>query len=299
MHTARRFAFVLAFAAIVQACSVSSIPLPFLSPSATPVPPTDTALPTATETPAPTATDTALPTFTAIPADTSTPIAPPDTPVSYGNVSLTIPAGLATGTTNSTVTDVEAPFFNSGGGEMPQHSKLVLNGYAAHGSLLDPQILVFPAAQYAQYTDLTKQIVSTLHDVPYVDGQPLPAGLPDGPFNAHVGAVSFSKGRGIRYLTQFDQAVLPVNNHELIYYFHGLTDDGNVYIEAVLPVQAAFLAPDENPASPLPVGGVPFNMDDLGSYFQTISDKLNATPPDQLTPTLTSLDALLQSITLK
>lgn len=299
MDPARKFAFLLLSAAIALACSVPSLPIPFLTSTATPIPPTSTALPTATETSVPTATETAVPTFTPIPPNTSTPTAAPGIPVSFGNVSLVIPAGLATGTTNSTVTDIEFPFFDSGSANMPQHSKLLLKGYAIQGTLLEPEILIFPAAQYAEYADLPRQIISTLHNVPYMDGQPLPPGLPGGAFNAHVGAVTFTTGHGIHYLAQFDQAVLPINNHEMIYYFHGLTDDGNVYVEAVLPVQAAILPADENPDSPVPVGGVPFTIDDLGSYFQAISDKLNATPPDQFTPTLTSLDALLQSITIK
>ncbi len=70
-------------------------------------------------------------------------------------------------------------------------------------------------------------------------------------------------------------------------------------VEAVLPVQAPFLPADYNQLTPLPAGGVPFNMDDLGSYFQNISDKLNATPPDGFTPSLATLDALMRSISIK
>ena len=97
-------------------------------------------------------------------------------------------------------------------------------------------------------------------------------------------------------MKEIDQAVLPVNNRELIYYFHGLTDSGDFYVEAILPLQAPFLAADEDPASPLPPGGIPFKMDNLGSYFQDVANKLNATPPDGFTPSLTTLDALIQSI---
>ncbi len=299
MHTLKTFATVLVAAVLIAGCSLSSLPIPSLSPSPTPVPPTETSTPLPSDTPAPTLTDTAEPTFTAIPTQTGTPTVPPATTITYGNISLLLPASLGTGTTNSTVTDIELPYTNPGGAPMPQHSKLVITGYPIQGALLEPQIMVFPAAQYAQYGDLTGQIVSTLRDVPFMDGQPLPAGLPDGPFNAHVASIAFTQGHGIRYLTQFDQAPLPVNNHEMFYFFHGLTDDGNVYLEAVFPVQAAFLPADENPDSPLPQGGIPFNMDDLGTYFQNISDKLNATPPTLFTPPLTALDALLQSTTVK
>ncbi len=299
MHTAKRVIFALVSAALMLGCSLSSIQLPFLAQTPTPLPPTDTPVPTPTNTSVPTATETASPTFTPIPVDTSTPTSIPGVPVTFGNTSLVLPGGLATGTTNSTVTDVELPYTNPGGGAMPQHSKLVLTGYPIQGALLDPQILVFPAAQYAQYGDLTQQIVSTIRDVPYMDGQPLPPGLPAGPFNSHVGLVSFTHGHGIRYLTQIDQAPLPANNHELFYFFHGLTDDGNVYVEAILPVQVAFLQSDASPDTQPPAGGIPFTMNDLGSYYQAIGDKLNATPPGQFNPPLSTLDALLQSLTFK
>ena len=300
MHSPRRLMLIVLFAALALACGVPSIALPAFGASPTPVPPTDTPIPPATDTAtAVPPTSTAMPTFTPIPVDTSTATAVPGIPVSFGNVSLTLPGDIGSGTTNSSVTDVEFPYTNPSNGDMPQHSKLVVTGYPVQGADLDPQILVFPAADYSKYADLTNQIISTLHDVPYMDGQPLPAGLPAGALSAHVGAVIFTKGHGIRYLTQFDQAPLPANNKALIYFFHGLTDDGNVYVEAIFPVQAEFLPADDQQNTPLPTGGIPFTMDDLGSYFQNIGDKLNATPPDQFSPSLITLDALVQSITIK
>src|SRR5512140_3577676 len=108
MRTPLKSVLLIACATIVLACGVPSIALPSLNPSPTAILPTDTAVPPATYTAVPAATDTAVPpTFTAIPADTSTPTTAPGIPVTYGNVSLTIPGGLASGTTNSSVTDVE------------------------------------------------------------------------------------------------------------------------------------------------------------------------------------------------
>ncbi len=306
---------LVATALLSSGCGAVPINIPALLSTPTTVPtgtavlPTATSTPAATETPAiatPTQTPptfTAIPTFTGTGAPASTPASPVTfTPgpagaaIGYGNVTLVLPDSLGSDTVNTTSTEVEFPYVNPSNGDMPQHVRLEITGYPVQGTVLQPQIMVFPAAKYAAYTDFTRQIIMTLQTMQYYDGQPLPAGLPDGPFNAHVGSVRFAGGHGIRYLTQFDQAVLPINNKELIYYFHGLTDDGTYYVEAVLPVQAAFLAPDENPASPLPANGIPFSMDNLDSYFQQIADKLNATPPDDFTPSLSALDALIQSI---
>jgi hypothetical protein len=158
---------------------------------------------------------------------------------------------------------VEFPYINPSNGDMPEHSRLVLIGYPLQDTLFRPQVHVFRASEYAQYTEYTGKIISALQASQFLDGQPLPEGLPDGPFNAHVRSVSFANGRGIRYLTQFDQAVMPVNNRELIYYFHGLTSDGSAYVQAILPVTAPFLAPNEYPDTPLPADGIPFNMDQV------------------------------------
>ncbi len=270
MRAVQRFGIVSASVLLILACGCPSVAGPTLSPSA----------PVA-------ATNTVPPANTAAPAGI---------PISYGNVALIIPEGLASGTTDTSSTEVEFPYTNPSLGEMPQHAKIVLDGYPVQGTDLEPEVIVFPAAQYADYTELTAQVISALRDHPYTTGQPLPEGLPDGPFNAQVAAVSFATGRGVRYLTQFNQAVLPVNNQQLIYYFHGLSNDGNNYVEVILPVQAAFLAPDNNPESPLPPGGIEFNPGNLGSYFPDVAARLNTTPPDQFSPSLTMLDALVQSI---
>ena len=216
--------------------------------------------------------------------------------VSYGNVQLAIPSNLASGTTNVTTTDIEPPYINPSAGQMPQHAKIILNGYPIQGASWQPQIIVFNAGQYARYTDLTQHIISGLRTMHYQHGQPLPQNLPAGPFSAAVQSINFVNGNGIRYLTQFDQSPLPVNNRELFYYFHGITNDGNYYVQVVLPIQAPFLASDNSPNSPLPQNGIPFHGDQ--SYFNAIEQQLNATPPNQFSPSLTSMDALVQSITV-
>ena len=216
--------------------------------------------------------------------------------VNYANIKLAIPSNLASGTTNVSTTDIEPPYINPSMGQMPQHTKIILNGYPVQGASWQPQIIVFNAGQYARYTDLTQHIISGLRNMHYQHGQPLPEGLPSGQFNADVQSINFANGNGIRYLTQFDESPLPVNNRELFYYFHGITNDGNYYVQVALPLQAPFLAPDNNPNSPLPQNGIPFHGDQ--SYFNAIEQQLNATPPNQFSPSLTLLDALVQSITI-
>ena len=86
----------------------------------------------------------------------------------------------------------------------------------------------------------------------------------------------------------------------MFYNFQGLTSDGRFYIVAILPVNAPFLAPDDNPQSVLPSDGIPLTTempDD--AYYAAVVSKLDQTAPDIFTPTLTQLDALIQSITIQ
>ena len=54
--------------------------------------------------------------------------------------------------------------------------------------------------------------------------------------HTQVKYLDMKSGKGVRYLTQFNQGISPINNSELIYTFQGLTSDGKYYIAAVLPV---------------------------------------------------------------
>ncbi|MGA7193703.1 MAG: hypothetical protein WBW94_08740 [Anaerolineales bacterium] len=290
MNRLGKFVLIFSTIGIILACNYpSAAPTPTSQPNVATIVAstlqvvTAVAQTSAAQTPAITPTATASPTPQAL-------------PVSYVNINLLIPSNLANNTTNVTTTDIEPPYINPSAGQMPQHTKIILNGYPVQGASWQPQILVFRADQYAHYGNGNQQFISGLRNLHYQHGQSLPGNLPSGQFNADIQSVNFVNGTGIRYLTQFDESPLPANNRELFYYFHGITNDGNYYVQVILPVQAPFLAPDENPNSPLPRNGIPFHSDQ--SYFNAIAQQLNATPPDQFSPSLTSLDALIQSITV-
>ena len=46
--------------------------------------------------------------------------------------------------------------------------------------------------------------------------------------HSQVQYLDFKNGTGVRYLTQFDQGILPINNYELVYTYQGLTSDGKI-----------------------------------------------------------------------
>ena len=123
-------------------------------------------------------------------------------------------------------------------------------------------------------------------------------------FASNMQVLSFGNGTGVRALTEYAQYFAPINNREMIYQFQGLTSDGKYYIIAILPINAPFLAADEDPASTLPADGIPYpdintaGEAEVNAYYQAVTDKLNATSPDAFTPSLSQLDALIASITV-
>ena len=113
--------------------------------------------------------------------------------------------------------------------------------------------------------------------------------------HAHVQYLDFQDGQGLRYLTQFDQAFIPINNNELIYTYQGLTSDGRYYVAAVLPVNHPSL-----PADAAVTGNEPPEFtSDFPTYLQNVVASLNPQAANTFTPDLTQLDAMMSSLEIK
>jgi hypothetical protein len=69
---------------------------------------------------------------------------------------------------------------------MPAHSKYTLENYLLVTSLHQPHVLVFRAAEYAAYSELTQGIISALQSLDATTGAPLPESLYTGLFTAQV-----------------------------------------------------------------------------------------------------------------
>lgn len=224
--------------------------------------------------------------------------------VTLNNVSFTIPLGVAKDAKSemvSAVTDTNSPWWEVA----PAHSKFTLTSYQLQDKFLEPQILVYPTDEYAKLNEQAAQQIQELKTI--IGGGPLskeamPGFLVNaGPiFASNMQVINFKTGRGVRMLTQYDQYPAIVNNHELLYHFQGLTNDGKYYVIAILPVTSSILAENEKPESPVPAGGVPLpstgGPDNV--YYDAVSKALDAQYPDAFNPSLFQLDALIQSITV-
>jgi hypothetical protein len=225
--------------------------------------------------------------------------------VTLDNVSFTLPLGVAEHAQSemvSAVTDANAaPIWEIA----PAHLQFKLTGYQVQGTFLEPQILVYPADEYAQLNAFAAEQIQRIKNIPAgaalaTDAMPLVPTFNAGPiFAAHIQLLDFQSGRGVRMVTQYAQYLAPVNNHELFYHFQGLTNDGKYYVIAVLPVSSSILAEDDNPGSQIPPGGVPVPATGPdAAYYEAATNALDAMYPDSFNPSLFQLDTLIKSITV-
>jgi len=98
---------------------------------------------------------------------------------------------------------------------------------------------------------------------------------------------------GVAYITAFRQDVSPLVASEFLYTFQGLTADGQTYVSAIFPVVAPGF-PAEYPTD--------FDYDaftaHLHEYFNDSITALNAADGEAFVPALSTLDSIIQSITV-
>ncbi|NTW12510.1 MAG: hypothetical protein HGA30_04290 [Anaerolineales bacterium] len=232
----------------------------------------------------------------------------PNTLFTFGRLTLEIPSGVANGASGRDYPRVDSEDAAEWQ-KTPGHLQVSLNDYyVLQGKFHEAQIYGFPALDYATLVPGAFESMHRLRNVMSAVVPLTPDQLPAVPFfNAaqvfasNIQAVSFQNGSGVRFLTEYAQYFAPVNNHELIYHFQGFTNDGEYYIIAILPITAPALAETSDAGAVVPAGGIALpdindpNADWQG-YYASIADLLNATSADAFTPSISQLDALIQSM---
>jgi hypothetical protein len=234
--------------------------------------------------------------------------------ISDMGTSFIYPFGLANGTQDEIV-----PASSSQGAVWgsPAHAQFTLQGYSLQNTTYQPQILIYPADQYAQLGDQPKLIIERLQTIMQTQTfspQPVPdmfvtirpqEELPFLPiqdsgqvFHAQEKFLSFQNGSGIRYVTQLSQAHFPlINNQDAFYTFQGITSDGKYYVSVIMPINLPYLAADYGADSNNPTDVQ--NPDTYPGYLSSMVDRLNQAEGEGVNPyapSLASLDALVQSL---
>ena len=207
----------------------------------------------------------------------------------------TLVEGMIEETVPAVLPNSERPYWEI----LPEHNVFTLEGYEISEHLLDAQIFIYPVAELGLYNANAAQAAEDLENL--LDDQAVGETLPFLPlFNAaqvmhaQVEFLDFQNGKGVRFLTQFDQAPIPINNYELIYTFQGLTNDGKYYIAAIFPVTHPDL-PENNRV------GIDqeFVPEQFAAEMAESVEKLDKLPMSSFSPDLNQLDTLIQSIEIK
>lgn len=263
-----------------------------VQPSAAPLP---------TQPAQPTAAPTLVPTQ---PAPSAT--LPPDLPrAAFNGISFSYPQSLAANVSYEIVPANPATADSPGWDIYPQYTLFNFNDYALAHTFHNASIAVYPTAEYAAMQPYAAEAFSRLAQVlasrqtSFTGNQTLPL-LPI--WNAaqmlqsNVSYFRFANGSGVRYLTQYGQAVYPINNEAVFYTYQGITDDGKYYITAVLPVNHEALP--NTAEEGIPNGDWQGFSENFLAYLEAIEPWMDELPADGFTPRLEELDAMLASLTV-
>ena len=228
------------------------------------------------------------------------------TGISYEGTSFTIPSSLGDRALNEYI-----PQSNPNDLVVyPIHIRSILENYPLRDKMFEPQILIFPAKEFAQINQESEATITTLQNIltaqSFSPTEPLPF-LPNyrarQVFHTQEKFLSFKNGSGIRYLTWLSQEAFPAINIEhadVLYFFQGLTSDGKYYVSIIMPVSIDYLTIDNTNNSPMPPSSVPFNWDhpDYSKYPEYLNTMVGLLNHDNnpFNPSLASLDALVQSL---
>jgi uncharacterized protein YraI len=164
------------------------------------------------------------------------------------------------------------------------------------------EIFVYPSSGFASedWTDVTanerlRALGQLLAQQPSGFGGEFPA-LPmqnaAQAIHAQIRYVDFENGRGVRFLTQYNQEARPINNQELVYVFQGLSDDGLHGVTAYFPVTHPSL-----PAGPqMSEADYQALAQNLDARMAEATRALNDQGADSFVPGLATLDDLVQSL---
>ncbi len=280
---------------VISACSFTATLTPATSvPTAAPSPRPPTTAPTMP----PAATSTATP--TALPPTSAPTAAPPAAAVSFGPASFSYDLSIASAMTTTHIAGQNPGGDTPDWGIFPDYDEYNFVGYPSKNTYHKPRIEIYPVAEYEQINPGAKDVIESLKKL-LADKPASPDQLPLLPlfnaaqiFHAQLQYLSFQTGQGVRFISQYDQAPLPINNLEVFYTFQGLTADGKYYITALLPVSTGIL-PDSDQVTP----AVQQQLDDFPAYLKDVTQQLNDLKPQDFTPNLSRLDAMVQSLSVK
>jgi hypothetical protein len=180
----------------------------------------------------------------------------------------------------------------------PDMIEITLTGYPVTNQYHEPKVFIYPITDFiALYPDVAI-IINNLQSL-LTTQPPEPTSIPFLPIynaaqmmHAKVEYLTFRNGNGVRFITQYGQAAMPINNPSAIYAFIGLTDDGQYVISATFPVNHPLFEADG--MTEPPEGWAAFS-ENYETYISTMESNLLLQPPETFTPNISLADTLMTS----
>ena len=213
-------------------------------------------------------------------------------------VEFCYPSAYATGVNQAFIAEVPPDPNMAPWDYNPDMIQLDLNGYPVPNEYHTPTIRIYPVADYIALEPNIQTTITTLQGL-LASQDPNPTGIPFLPiFNAaqmmraQVSYLTFRNGQGVRFITQYGQAYMPINNVSAFYAFSGLTDDGQYFISASFPVSHPDFAADNMTE---PAEGWEAFSNNYETYITNLETYLASQPSNSFTPDLAALDAMMES----
>jgi hypothetical protein len=226
--------------------------------------------------------------------------------VAYQSVRFSYAAALA----SRVEVDEVAPVVDTSGmtmfGSQPGYTLFTLIGYPITRQYSPAVVQIFPISSFPNSDSISDQVLARLQAF-LAARAPLTAhantsgseGIPVLPL-VNAGQVivvkpqyfNFQDGFGVRFVTSYGQDVYPITNQRLLYIFEGMSSDGKYVVSLQFPMKASILPESIDPNT------FDFNqfVATYTDYLTTTVNDLNLLQPQDYTPTLDTLDSLIQSI---
>ncbi len=186
----------------------------------------------------------------------------------------------------------------------PEHAYFQFGNVDPAQPYLTPELSIYKVADLQTRNENTPAVVADLTKLLQGKADPTKvARIPVFPFvNAgqifHVknALIKTANGSGVRFVSMYAQALVPVTNENISYYFQGITSDGKYYLSLRVPIKTSAL---EGNDKLFPDMNDPNIQGSFEAYMQQSRQKIESAPPRSFSPALDAVDAFITGITVK
>jgi hypothetical protein len=221
--------------------------------------------------------------------------------VAFNGISFMLDKNLGQNVTTETIPAVTDPNNAAPWDLAPQYDHIKIEHYPLQNTFHEPQVYIYPTSGFAEINQGAQKEIDNLKAMladkptgPFKEIPFLPSWNAAQQLRAQVIYLDFQNGSGIRFISQYAQAPVPINNKEIFYTFQGLTDDGKYYISIILPINHPLL-----PATgDLTQDEFQKLADNFPKYMDNIEKELGSSNPNSFIPNLSLLDNLVKSVSV-